>query len=340
VKAQDEGEPFDPRARAGRMLRAGAEGDRVTRPQAPDPGARYGSGVSTDASVRRASLPIITTDEVRREVHRLFDAGPATGLVIRVHGGEDVAGSADETFREMLASLRMYDDRYRTGGEVLVQAPSKESLVRAMVIIGREEHQKQILNQVLTTFGRHLIDPLTDLLDATPEGMLVSRLSMMRDIFLAQIVDLRLTLESQQILSGDLRALFSDEYLAMVAENEERVQRPRVARLAQRILRLIATTFRRALARWPDHAERIAASIVRRTQGEIRIGDLPALLRTQITDGVEEFLWVETSNDIEGSLRALFAEHRAAVPIEPAPPARAAYREFAAACWEIIAEHC
>jgi hypothetical protein len=163
---------------------------------------------------------------------------------------------------------------------------------------------------------------------------------MMRDIFLAQIADLRLTPESQQILSGDVRKLFKDEYLAMVAENEERVQQPRVARLAQQILRMIGTTFRRALARWPDHAERIAASIVRRAQGDIPIRDLPALLRAQITDGVEEFLWVETSNDIEGSLRALFAENRGAVPIEPAPLARAAYREFASACWEIIAQHC
>lgn len=289
--------------------------------------------------IRRASLPLITTDDVLREVHRLFDAGPESGLVIRVHGADD-ARSVDATLREMLASLRMYDDRFRGGGEVTVEAPSKESLVRAMVVLGREEHQKQILSHVLTTFGRHVIDPLTDLLDATPEGTLVSRLSMMRDLFLAQVHDLRLTAESEQILSGDVRRLLSDEYLAMVAENEERVQRPRVTRLAQQILRMIGTTFRRALERWPDHAERIAASIVRRTQGEVRIRDIPSLLRAQITEGVEEFLWVETSNEIEGSLRALFAEHRSAVPIEPAPLARDPYREFAAACWDIIAQHC
>jgi hypothetical protein len=295
--------------------------------------------VPNDGPIRRPSLPIITTDDVRREIHRLFDAGPETKLVIRVHGGTEPS-VADDALREMLASLRMYDDRLRTGGEVLVQAPTKESLVRAMVTLGREEHQKRILSQVLTTFGRHVIDPLADLLDATPTGTLVSRLSMMRDIFLAQIADLKLTPESQQILSGDLRRLFSDEYLSMVAENEERVQQPRVARLAQQILRLIGTTFRRALGRWPDHAERIAASIVRRTQGEIRIRDLPSLLRTQITDGIEEFLWVETSNEIEGALRALFAEHKAVAPIEPAPLARTAYREFASACWDIIAEHC
>ena len=72
-----------------------------------------------DGPVRRSSLPLITTDDVMAEIHRLFDAGPEVALVIRVHGADDATGggSADDTFREMLASLRMYDDRYRTGGE-------------------------------------------------------------------------------------------------------------------------------------------------------------------------------------------------------------------------------
>ncbi len=273
-----------------------------------------------------------------REVHRLFDAGPESGLVIRVYG--DPGGTADDTFREMLASLRMYDDRFRSQGGVTVSPPTRASLARAMSVLGREEHQKRILNLVLTTFGRRLVDPLGAILDTTPAGSLITRLEMMRDLFLAQIADLKLTTESQHILSDDLRKLLSDEYLAMVAEHEERVQRPRVTKLAQEVLRLVGGTFRRALSRWPDHAERIAAAITRRLSGEVSLRDLPTMLREQITAGVEEFLWVETATEIEGSLKALFAEHRDAAPAEPAPLEREAYREFAGACWQIIADNC
>jgi hypothetical protein len=302
-----------------------------TRPERG--GARYSSLVPASASI---PPPLITTEDVRHEIHRLFDAGADSGLVIRVYGDDGDSEAADATFREMLASLQMYG----AGAEVVVQAPNKTTLARAMAVIGREEHQKRILNHVLTTFGRRLIDPLGGILDTTPEGSLVSRLSMTRTLFLAQLAELRLTPESQQILCDDLRKLLSDDYLAMVAENEERVQRPRVTRVAQEVLRLIGSTFRRAFARWPAHAEQIAASIARRAQGDVKLRDLPVLLREQITAGIEEFLWVETSNDIEGALHALFAEHKSAVPVEPPSIERDTYREFAGACWQIIADHC
>jgi hypothetical protein len=285
---------------------------------------------------------LITTEDVVQEIHRLFDAGPEAGLVIRVYGDASgaVSAEADATFREMLASLRMYDDRFRTEGPVLVQAPSRASLARAMKVLGKDEHQRGILNQVLTTFGRRLIDPMGDTLDVRPEGSLMARLGMMRDLFLAQIVDLKLTPESQQIVGDDLRKLFSDDYLAMVAEHEERVQRPRVTRLAREVLRLIGGTFRKALLRWPDHADTIAASIARRLSGEHQLRDVPTLLREQVMDGIEEFLWLETSTEIQGALRSLFAEHRGALTVEPAPLEREAYREFAGACWRIIADNC
>ena len=137
-----------------------------------------------------------------------------------------------------------------------------------------------------------------------------------------------------------MRKLLSDDYLAMVAEHEERVQRPRVTRLAQEVLRLIGGTFRRALLRWPDHADRIAGSISRRLGSDVDLRDIPVILREQITAGVEEFLWVETSTEIEGALRALFAQHQSAVTVAPAPLERDAYREFAGACWQIIADNC
>jgi hypothetical protein len=293
--------------------------------------------------LRRAAdgaLTPLTNDDVVREIQRLFDAGPDSGLVIRVYGecGND---GADDTFREMLASLQMYDDRYRKGGgEVLVDAPDRTTIAGALSVLGQEQHRKRLLDHILTTFGRRLVDPLAAILDTTPNEPLIGRLTMMRDIFLAQIDELRMTPESQQILSDDLSKLMTDDYLSMVAEHEERVQRPRVTKLAQQILRLVGSTFHRALRKWPEHADQIAAAIARQNHGKVRLPELPALLRSQITDGIEEFLWVETSHDVESALQPLFAEHRAVMRVPPAMVDRETYHEIAVACWGIIAEHC
>src|SRR4051812_2130159 len=107
-----------------------------------------------------SELTQTTTDDVVREIQRLFDAGPESGLVIRVYG-ESGNDGADDTFREMLASLQMYDDRYREGGgEVLVDAPDRATIARALSVLGQEQHRKRLLDHVLTTFGRRLVDPL------------------------------------------------------------------------------------------------------------------------------------------------------------------------------------
>ena len=67
---------------------------------------------------------------------------------------------------------------------------------------------------------------------------------------------------------------------------------------------------------------------------------MPLILRDQITEGIQEFLWVETGNEIEGTLRALFAEYRAAVDVAVATVDRESYHDLAKGCWEIIAENC
>ncbi|MCC6553718.1 MAG: hypothetical protein IT372_11945 [Polyangiaceae bacterium] len=283
--------------------------------------------------------PLISEQDVRSELHRLFDAGPEAGLVIRVYGEPEGSAAAMDTFREMFASLRMYDAGPRDG-EILVDAPSRATIASALSILGREEHQKKVLDHILTTFGRRLIDPLAAILDTTPTGSVMARLALSRDILIAQISDLRLTPETQQIISDDLRKLLNDEYLAMLAEHEERVQRPRVAQLAQQILRLIGSTFHRALRRWPEHADQIASSIARRSHGKVPLREIPVLLRSQISAGIEEFLWIETSAEIEGALRPMLAEHHGLMPVTPASLDRATYREFADACWAIIAERC
>ncbi len=286
---------------------------------------------------------LVTNSDVMREIQRHFGAGAEAGLVIRVHGEPASSGEAStEAFREMLASLQMYDDRYNLGSteEVLVDPPSRANIARGLSVLGRVEHQKQVLDHILTTFGRRLIDPLASILDTTPAGALMARLGTARDMLLAQITDLRLTPESQQIITGDVRKLLSDQYLGMIAEHEERVQRPQVKALAQQILRLLGSTFHRAMSKWPEHAEQIAAAIARRSPPKIRLQDVPALLRTQVTKGVEEFLWVETSTEIEGALGHLFAAHRGLMPGAPPTLDRSDYKDFAEACWTIIVEHC
>lgn len=289
-----------------------------------------------------STSPLVTTSDVMQEIQRHFGAGVEAGLVIRVHG-EPAGGEASaEAFREMMASLRMYDDRYSlsTPAEVLVEPPSRAAIARGLSVLGRVEHQKKVLDHVLTTFGRRLIDPLAVILDTTPAGALTLRMATARDLLIGQIADLKLTPESQQILTDDIRKLLTDQYLAMVAEHEERVQRPQVKALAQQILRLLGTTFRRALERWPAHAEQIAASIARRNPPKVRLQDVPGLLRTQVTKGVEEFLWVETSTEIEGALGPLFAAHRGLMPGALPSLDRGVYQDFAEACWTIIVEHC
>jgi hypothetical protein len=282
---------------------------------------------------------LISEQDVEQEIQRLFLGQAGSGLVIRVYGEEGGAAENLEAFREMLSSLRLYD--YGTAaGDVLVDAPNRQIMTRALSVLAKEQHQKRILDRVLTTFGRHLIDPLAVILDTTPEGTIMSRLVVLRDVYLAQIVELKLTHETQTMMSEDLKRLLDDEYLNMVAEHEERVQRPRVRRLAQQILRLVGSTFHSALRGWPDHASRIAAMVSRRMQGKVELRDVPLLIRDQICSGIEEFLWVETANEIEGALVPLFAQHRGLMN-GPVPELdRSLYAEFAQACWEIIAEYC
>ncbi|MEP7122294.1 MAG: hypothetical protein ABJE95_15340 [Byssovorax sp.] len=289
-----------------------------------------------------SSPTLVSESDVMAEIQRQFGAGAEAGLKIRVYGAPEGGEASAEAFREMLASLQMYDDRYRVGGtdQVMVDPPTRAALTRGLSVLGRVEHQKRVLDHILTTFGRRLIDPLARILDTTPEGALTVRLGTARDLLLAQIADLKLTPESQHILTTDINKLLTPEYLAMVAEHEERVQRPQVKALAQQILRLLGATFHRAMGRWPDHAEQIAAGMARRFPPKVRLQDVPGLLRTQVTQGVEEFLWVETSTEIEGALGPLFASHRGLIAVPPPRLDRSVYREFAEACWTIIVEHC
>lgn len=288
-------------------------------------------------------IPLVSATDVEAELDRLFGSGASSGLVIGVSG--EVAHSkspeALDAFRVMLESLRMFDSRYdsATSQELLVEAPDEKTIAKALIVLAKEEHQKRLLDIVLTTFGRRLIDPLGEMLERA-EGSLQNRLRLMRDGFFSEIRDLRLTAETEQILLDDLRKLYSDEYIVMLSDHEEKVQRPKVAKLAQRILRLIGSTFYRALRHWPEHAEQIAHSVARRMSKRVSLKESPVVIRDQISTAIEEFLWVETCTDLEGALFQLFAEHKNVLPVESLTIDRDLYRAFSRACWDIISEYC
>jgi hypothetical protein len=279
---------------------------------------------------------LITAQDVEAEIQRLFITQAGSGLVIRVYGEEGGTRENIDAFREMLNSLRLYD--YGTG-EVVVDAPSSGMLTRALNVLAREQHQKRILDRVLTTFGHHLIDPLAAILDTTPEGTIMNRLTQLREIFLAQIAAMKLTHESQEMISQDLLMALDDAYLQMVAGHEERVQRPRVRKLAQEILRLVGSTFHAALKAWPEHAENIAVLVSRRMKGQVHLREVPTLIREQICAAIEDFLWLETANKIESALEPLFAEHTGLMNGPMPSLDRSLYAEFAQACWEVIADY-
>lgn len=271
-----------------------------------------------------------------REVHRLFDAGPESGLTIRVYG--DPGEPPDDAFREMIDSLRMHDEGWRRDGVLVGRAPTQAALARAIGVLAREPQRRRVLEHVLTSFGHRLVDPLGDTLDDAPPGSVAGRLSMMRDLFLAQIAELRLTPDVQRTLGDDVRGLLSDTYLRLLAETEEQVERPRVRRLVREVLRVLGTIFRRALEALPGEVDRLAGAVAERLRGEHPLKELPARVRRALTDELSAWLWASTSAELSGALRSLFARH--ADGVEPTLLPQEAYRELADHCWGVIASCC
>jgi hypothetical protein len=285
--------------------------------------------------------PIVDPGDVRRAVEDLFDAGADNGLVIRVYGeaGQDSPAALD-TFREMLASLQMHDDGSGALGDVAVPTPDRRAIHKALSLLGNDAIQRSILDHVLTTFGRKLIDPLGALLDRTPEGSLMGRLTMLRDIFLAQITGLHLTQESQALLSADVKKLLNNDYLAKVAAHEEEVQRPRVRRLAQQMLQVVGTTFRAALRRWPERGDAMVDGIVSRLPERLRLKAIPPLVKTLVVSAIQNYLWEEASERLEAELIPLLKEHAEVVKTAPRSLDREEYLGFAEFAWTVIEKHC
>jgi hypothetical protein len=297
----------------------------------------------TEAHYRPRQPSLIEATDVRAAIEELFDAGLDNQLVIRVYGETDQRSPAAlDTFKEMLASLKMHDDPARgVLADEPVATPNRAAITKALSLLETEQVQRGILDFVLTTFGRKLVDPLAALLDRTPEGTLMARLTMLRDIFVAQVTGLHMTRESQGMISGDIKKLLSDDYLSRVAENEENVQRPRVRRLAQKVLQIVGAIFRAALKRFPERAESLVDAVCSRLPDKMRLKAIPPLVRSLVVSAVQNYLWEETSARLEAELLPLFSEFESMVArAAPAALNRDAYRELAEATWTLIERHC
>lgn len=291
----------------------------------------------TAPQTRRRQVSVTEAD-VEQEIVRLFGDPNETGLVIRVHGDDVSRTGRIEAFRELLGSLSLYD--YRSQEEV--KPPDVESLTGALAVLAEPRLKRRVFERILLTFGKHIVDPLGKILDTTPDGILLSNMTTIRDNLMAWIARLRLTQETQDKLMTDLLGVLSDQYLAELAEHEEKVQRPRVAELAKEVLHLIGEVFERAFRNWSMHARTIADSVVRRMASTMTLKESPILIRDRIIEALEEYLWIETSTELTGAVHQLFQQPRYRGLLGSGLPdlKRSSYRQFAEACWDIISENC
>jgi hypothetical protein len=285
--------------------------------------------------------PVVTHGDVEHTIRTLFSAADNNDLVVRVQGAGDIEARND-AFGALLDSLAMHNGGALNATALVVAPPNKQSITRALSVLGKKHLQLRLFEKILLTFGRTLVDPLAVILDRAPGGPLLTHMASLRLRLFEGVGALRLTEETQQILMGDLGQLLNDEYLTMLAEHEEKVQRPRVKKLAQEVLQLVGSTFQRAFQHWHDNAAQISESVSRRFGERLQLGAHPMLIRTRIVDALEEFLWVETSGELSGALSQLFAQkaYQGLVTKPHIEIERGVYHEFAESCWDLIAEHC
>ncbi|MFZ5897550.1 MAG: hypothetical protein ACOY0T_41255 [Myxococcota bacterium] len=287
------------------------------------------------------SRALISHADLERELLQLFGAGRNTDLVVKVQGAMRQQ-DRDDAFQELLRSLSLYNPETVEAQRLAVPLPDQRTIARALLVLADRSLQHRLFEHILTTFGHKLVDPLAEILDSARGGPLYARMGALRRQLLAGVDELHLTQETRSMLTADLKKLLDDQYLLLLAEHEETVQRPRVKRLAQEVLHLVGVTFQRAFAHWPEHAERIALAISRGFSGQVELAEHPMFIRRRIVQAVAEFLWVETSSDLSGALSQLFAQRTyAGLVEEPCIELdRAVYDEFAEACWQLIAEYC
>ncbi|MBK8258102.1 MAG: hypothetical protein IPK82_36235 [Polyangiaceae bacterium] len=286
---------------------------------------------ASHSSSARPSL--ITKQDVEAEVERLFGTD---GLVVRVLSDDPSQSARDAAFGELLESLRMYG--YTDA--VTVEAPNTDAIWKGLAVLSKEHLQRQLFQRILMTFGGKVVNPLVSILDSTPEGVR-ARMNDLRTSLLGSVGQLKISFETASLLREDLGKLLTDDYLNMLAEHEEQVQRPLAEKLAHEVLHVIGATFQRAFKRWPDNARTIADSVSRRMGSRMSLRTSPKVIRDRIVEGIENFLWVETSNELDGALQQMLSRHQWNKLVDrPAPEIdREVYREFAEACWDLVSNN-
>ena len=272
---------------------------------------------------------------------RLFQTEGMEHVVVTVHGTGADADERSEAFRELFESLALYDSRYQQQDDIEIEPPDLESLRKGLSVLGEQSVKRLLFERILRTFGTELLDPLAAMIDGSPGGALLARMERLRGDILDGVDQLHLTADTRQILIGDMKKWLTNDYLELLAEHEEKVQRPLVKLLAEEALHLIGATFQGAFQHWQKNASRIAESVHRRLRGRLKLRESPVIIRERIVEGLEEFLWVETSNELSGALEQLFRQDKYTGIVANAPEVeREIYAKFARTCWEIIEENC
>jgi hypothetical protein len=254
-------------------------------------------------------------------------------------GGDEVDEGTRAAIRELTQSLAMHSG-VTVPGDAVVAAPPRETISRALHALADPIARGKALGAALSIFGRRVVAPLERLLAARNSGP-TARLVQWRAALRNGLADLRLAHETTQILRGDLARVFTDEYLHMLGENEEKTLRPRLAELAHRVLDVLASTFHRALDRFGANADRVAIGIVRQLPRSMALRNLPSLVKQGFVAAVGEFLAVETSADLRGALHTLSGQYSDVVPAgQPLGFADEWYRDLAQECWDVIATYC
>lgn len=274
----------------------------------------------------------ISTQDVEAEVERLFGTD---GLVVRVLSDDPSQSARNSAFGELLDSLRMYGYT----DSATVETPGAEAIGKALGVLSKDHLQRQLFQKILLTFGGRIVNPLVAILDSS-RGVR-GRMDDLRSSLLGGVKQLKISAETASLIRDDLQKLLTPEYLDMLAEHEEKVQRPLAEKLAQEVLHLIGATFQRAFKKWPEHARLIADGVARRMGGRVSLRTSPAVIRDRIIEGIEDFLWVETSNELDGALQQLLGRYDWSKLVDrPLPEInRAVYREFAEECWHLVSNN-
>src|SRR4051794_15504508 len=228
--------------------------------------------------------------------------GDAEGvkLVVKIDGrvvsegqrgkGAPLDADTRAIIRELTQSLAMHGG-VQMPGDTHVPPPPTDMIRRALGVLVDASGRRRTLGAALAIFGRRVTAQLERIL-ASAEAGPTARLVAWRGRVLRSLDDVTFTHESIRILRADLERLLTDDYLAMVGDNEEKFLRPRLTELAHRVIEVLGDTFHRALERFGGHIDQLSESIVRQLPKTMTLRDLPSLLKRGFVDALSDFLAV------------------------------------------------